>query len=252
MFRTLIASVVLAAAVATTGIAAPALSSAAANNGPASGPMQADNAFGSDMSVVHEMLADHNKIKRTVTNLPNGIRTVTESDDPQVAKEIKAHVASMDQRLKDGKVFNVASHTLPTIFANNAKIHTEIQQTANGVILTQTSSDPTTVAALQAHAGEVSDLAREGMVALQRSVMANGGPMGSGGPMMHGGTSQGHMGPGMMGRQGMMNGGGPMMMAQMRQMMMQGGGPMGNMQGHTPSIMQGQGPQNGPPAQTAP
>jgi hypothetical protein len=235
MFRTLIASAVLAAAVATTAIAAPVLSSAAANNGPVSGPMQGDSAFGSDMSVVHEMLADHSKIKRTVTNLPNGIRTVTESDDPMVAKEIKDHVASMDQRLKDGKVFNVASHTLPTIFANNAKIHTEIQQTGNGVIVTQTSSDPTTVAALQAHAGEVSDLAREGMVALQRSVMANGGPMGSGG---------------MMGRQGMMNGGGPMMMAQMRGMMMQGGGPMGHMQGHVPPMMHG--PQSGPPAQTKP
>lgn len=243
MFRTLIASAVLAAAVATTAIAAPALSSANANNGP-------DNAFGSDMSVVHEMLADHNKINRTVTKLPNGIRTLTESDDPQVAKEIKDHVASMDQRLKDDKVFNVASHTLPTIFANNTKIHTEIQQTAKGVILTQTSSDPTTVAALQAHAGEVSDLAREGMVALQRSVMANGGPMGNIGSMMHGGTAQGQMGPGMMGRQGMMSGGG-MMMAQM-QRMMHGGGPMGNMQGRVPGTMQGHGPQGGPPAQTQP
>ena len=38
--------------------------------------MQADNAFGSDMSVVHEMLAGHNKINRTVTKLPNGIRTI--------------------------------------------------------------------------------------------------------------------------------------------------------------------------------
>ena len=201
-----------------------------------------------DMGVVHELLVDHNKIKRTVTNLPNGIRTVTESDDPQVAKEIKDHVASMDQRLKDGRVFNVASHTLPTIFANNAKIHTEIQQTPKGVILTQTSNDPATVAALQGHAGEVSDLAREGMVALMRSVMANGGPM------QHGGTGtaqQGQIGPGMMGREGMMNGGGPMM-AQMMQMM-QNGGPMGNMQGHIPPMMQGEGAAPaGPPARTNP
>src|SRR5665213_471622 len=121
MVRPLIPSTLLAAAVATTAIAAPTLSPATPTNGHLSGPIQGDNAFGSDMSVVHEMLADHNEIKRTVTNLPNGIRTVTESDDPTVAKEIKDHVASMDQRLKDGKVFNVASKTLPTIFANNAK-----------------------------------------------------------------------------------------------------------------------------------
>lgn len=253
MFRTLIASAVLAAAVATTAIAAPVLSGAATNSVPLSGPMQGDSAFAADMTVVHKLLFDHDKIKRTVTKLPNGIRTVTESDDPQVAQYIKDHVARMDQRLKDGKVFNVASHTLPTVFANANKIHTEIQQTPTGVILTQTSNDTATVAALQAHAGEVSDLAREGVVALQRSVMANGGPMGSGGPMMHNGTAQGQMGPGMMGgRQGMMNGGGPMMMAQMRQMMLQGGGPMGNMQGHVPPMMQGQGPQGRLPAQTTP
>jgi hypothetical protein len=107
---------------------APALADTLASSHAAM--VERGSAFGSDMSVVHEMLADHNKIRRTVTNLPNGIRTVTESDDPTVAKEIKDHVASMDQRLKDGKVFNVASRTLPTIFANNAKIHTEIQQTA--------------------------------------------------------------------------------------------------------------------------
>jgi hypothetical protein len=244
MFRTLIASAVLAAAVATTAIAAPALSGTVTNNGPLGGPMQGDSAFAADMSVVHKLLFDHDKIKRTVTKLPNGIRTVTESDDPQVSQYIKDHVARMEQRLKDGKVFSVASRTLPTIFKNSDKIHTEIQQTANGVILTQTSDDTATVAALQAHAGEVSDLAREGMVALQRSVMANGGSMGNGGPMMHSGTAQGQTGPGMMGRQGMMNGGGPMMMARMRQMMMQGGGPMGN--------VQGQGPQGGLPAQTTP
>jgi predicted component of type VI protein secretion system len=179
MFKTLIAAAALATAVASTAIAAPP-------NAPAPG----DSAFGSDMSVVHQMLADHAKINRSVTNLPDGIRTVTESDDPRVANEIKDHVARMEQRLKDGKVFNVASRSLPTIFANNAKIHTEIEQTAKGVILTQTSTDPATVAALQAHAGEVSDLAQQGMVALMRSMMANGGSMGMGmmHEMMHGGA----------------------------------------------------------------
>lgn len=277
MFKTLIAAGILAVAVATAAVAAPTISAATSDHMPLSGPAQ-DNAFGADMSVVHEMLAAHDKITRTVTNLPNGIRTVTESDDPQVAKEIKDHVASMAGRLKDGRVFNVASHTLPTIFANNAKIHTQIVQTPKGVIVTQTSTDPTTVAALQAHAGEVSDLARGGMVALMRQVMANGGPMGHGGagavqeqmgPGMMAqmrqmmledssmardgvGTARGQLGPGMMGHAGMMNGGGSMM-AQMMRQMMQNGGPMGNMHGRVPPMMQGQGPvQSGPPAQTAP
>lgn len=47
------------------------------------------------MQVVHKLFAEHDKIERTVTKLPNGIRTTTESNDPQVAQDIKDHVASM-------------------------------------------------------------------------------------------------------------------------------------------------------------
>lgn len=216
MFKTFIAAGILAVGLATAAIAAPAISAA-------------DNAFGTDMNVVHEMLAAHDKINRTVTNLPDGIRTVTESDDPQVAKEIKDHVASMAGRLKDGRVFNVASHTLPTIFAKSDTIRTHIEQTPTGVIVTQTSTDPTTVVALQKHAGEVSDLARGGMGALMRQVMANGGPMAQNGAN-----------------------GGPPMMAQMMERMMQSGGPMGGMTGGVP-MSHGQAPfQGGPSTQTTP
>lgn len=223
MLRTLIASAVLAAAVATTAMAAPIASGAATN---------------ADMSLVHQLLFDHNKIQRSVTKLPNGIRTVTESDDPQVAKEIKDHVASMNQRLKNGEVFNVASHTLPTIFANSAKIYTEIEQTPKGVIVTQISTDPVTVAALQGHASEVSDLAQGGMFALMRQVMANGGPVGARGPMMATGMGTAQQGQAGM---GMMGGGGPMM-----RHTMQSGGPRGSLHGDGPPVMHGDGASGGP------
>lgn len=202
--KALLATAVLAALAATAAVAAPAISAGG-------------NTFGEDMNIVHAMLFDHDKIRRTVTDLSTGIRTVTESDDPQVAKLIKEHVASMRERLTDDRVFNVASHTLPTIFANNAEIHTTIAQTPNGVIVTQTSSDPATVAALQGHAREVSDLARGGIAALMRQVMANGGPM-----MRNGAAAQHDHVPGMMGQGGMMNHAAPPMMAQMMQHMIEG------------------------------
>ena len=186
MLKTVLTSAILAAGVAAAATTAPMASPATSNQTPPLGGRAQENAFGADMNVVHKMLAAHDKIKRTVTNLPDGIRTVTESDDPQVAKEIKEHVASMAGRLKDGRVFNVASHTLPTIFANNDKIRTRIEQTPTGVVVTQTSTDAATVAALKAHAGEVSDLARGGMPALMRQVMANGGPGMMGAMMGHG------------------------------------------------------------------
>jgi hypothetical protein len=131
-----------------------------------------DDAFRADMGLVHEMLGNHERIERKVTNLPNGIRTVTESDDPQVAATLKAHVASMANRLEEGREFNLFSPTIPVLFENKDKIRTAVEQTGKGVIVTQTSDDAKVVAALQAHAVEVSELARDGMAAMRRAAQA--------------------------------------------------------------------------------
>jgi len=141
---------------------------------------QGDEAFGADMRLVHGMLQSNEKIRRSVTNLPEGIRTVTESDDPQVAQFIKAHVASMEKRLSDGKIFNIFSPTLPVLFENRDAIRTMVETTEKGVIVTQTSGEAEIVTALQAHALEVSELARDGMAAMMRGMRA--GMMGRAAP----------------------------------------------------------------------
>lgn len=140
--------------------------------GPMTGAMHDDASFADDMRLVHAMLVDNTKIKRTVENLPDGIRTVTQSDDPAVARAINAHVASMGKRLNEGRVFNLFSQTLPELFENKGEIKTIVQATDKGSTVTQTSEDPKVVAALQAHAHEVSELAREGMVAMMRNMRA--------------------------------------------------------------------------------
>jgi hypothetical protein len=142
--------------------------------GPMAGHMQnGDASFADDMRLVHAMLFDHDKIKRTVANLPDGIRTVTESDDPGIARAIKAHVASMEKRLNDGRIFNLFSPTLPVLFENRDKIKTVVEVTETGSIVTQTSGDAKVVAGLQAHAIEVSELARDGMAAMMRNMRAS-------------------------------------------------------------------------------
>jgi hypothetical protein len=131
-----------------------------------------DAGSSADMGLVHDLVMNHTKIKRTVTNLPDGIRTVTESDDPQVAQSIKAHVASMSQRLKDGREFNIFSPTLPVLFENRDKIQSVVEVTEKGTIVTRTSTDAKVVAALQGHATEVTELAQEGPVAMMRGMMS--------------------------------------------------------------------------------
>lgn len=140
------------------------------HSGPMGGMHSGDAAFQADMQLVHEMLSGHDKIKRSVENLPDGIRTVTESEDPPVAQALKAHVASMEQRLKDGRIFNLFSSTLPVLFDNRDKIKTTVEMTQKGAVVTQTSADVKVVAALQAHAGEVDELARDGMAAMMRGM----------------------------------------------------------------------------------
>ena len=142
--------------------------------GPMAGRMQqGDAAFGADMQLVRDLVHSNERIDRTVTNLPNGIKTVTESDDPRVAQTIKAHVASMMQRLSEGKQFNLFSKTIPVLFDNKDKIKTTTETTEKGAIVTQTSTDAKVIMALQEHATEVDELVRDGMVAMMRNMRAN-------------------------------------------------------------------------------
>jgi hypothetical protein len=145
-------------------------------HGPMGGPMaggaQHDDAFAADMHLVRDLILNHDRIRRTVTNLPDGIKTVTESDDPQIAQVLKAHVASMEKRLAEGREFNLFSPTIPVLFQNKDKIKTVVETTDKGAIMSQTSGDAAVVAALQAHAGEVTELVRDGRFAMMRSAQA--------------------------------------------------------------------------------
>ena len=151
--------------------------------------MNHGNATAGEHGDIHSLFLNHEKIRRTVTNLPDGIRTVTESDDPEVAQAIKKHVADMRKRVEDGRNphLPIQSPTLNLIFKNKDKIKSAHEVTEKGVIVVQTSTDAETVKALQQHAAEVTDLANRGMAAAHEAMMKNGhGMMGHG---MHGASA---------------------------------------------------------------
>jgi hypothetical protein len=136
-----------------------------------------DSTSAAIMSIVHELVMNHDKLRRTVVNLPNGIRTVTESDDSTMAQRIKLHVAAtgefvvkaVDPRLP------ASSPALHGILRNGALIVRQTELTAKGVILTETSTDSATVVMLQAHAAEVTDLVNRGMAAMHEAMMRSRG-----------------------------------------------------------------------------
>jgi hypothetical protein len=168
--------------------------------GPGMMGMNHGSATPSEHEGIRDLFLNHDRIKRTVTNLPDGIRTVTESDDPQVVEVIKKHVADMGKRVDEGRDPGLPIETpaLHAIFRDKDKVKSTYEVTEKGVIVVQTSTDPKTVAALQQHAAEVTGLVEGGMEAAHTAMMQNHGGMMHGGmmhgPMMHGGPD-GDRGP---------------------------------------------------------
>jgi hypothetical protein len=150
-------------------------------NGPGMMMMQGGHDAGAmaQMRDIHELFANHDRMTRTVTNLPDGIRTVTESNDPQVAKLITDHVASSRKQVETGidPGLPIESPALRAIYAHYDKIVTTVEATEKGVMVVQTSTDAQVVAALQQHAAEVTEFINDGMAAMRKAMMKNGGVM---------------------------------------------------------------------------
>ena len=126
-----------------------------------------------EVEEMRTMFMRHPDITRSVTNLPDGIETLTESTDPDLAAAIVGHVAKMTDRMEKGRdpMVPIQSPTLQILFERGESITTEMTPTDNGIRVKQTSTDPEVVAALQKHAAEVSDLAARGMAAVRDSMM---------------------------------------------------------------------------------
>jgi hypothetical protein len=117
---------------------------------------------------LRELFVKHKAIQRSVVNLPNGIQTLTETDDVDVRESLVGHTAGMLARMeskRDPEV-RIQSPTLKKLFLNADAIDTTLELTEKGVKVTQTSSREDVVALLQAHAAEVSDLVDRGMAAV--------------------------------------------------------------------------------------
>ena len=116
---------------------------------------------------------NHKQITRTVENISNGITTTTETTDDKLRDALVRHVVAMVARLeekRDPKII-IQSPTLDKLFAESDAIQTNITMTELGIVVTQTSTNPIVVKALQTHAAEVSDMARRGMEAVHERML---------------------------------------------------------------------------------
>ena len=130
------------------------------------------NASQAESDELAVMFENFDTITREVTNLTNGIRTVTRSSDEDVMAMLVSHIVGMVDRVTRGddpKIF-IQSPTLDVLFANGAKMQSQIDVTEEGIVVVRTSTDPDVVATLHIHAAEVSDMADRGMQAVHHAM----------------------------------------------------------------------------------
>ena len=134
-----------------------------AGRGPGAGRgMGPDASMRADQDVFHYLLEKHQSIRRDVRQLPNGVESLTESDDAEVTAKIQEHVVAMHERVKAGRGLRFWDELFVAVFKNYDKITMVVENTQHGVKVTETSDDAYTVKLIQAHAIVVSKFVERG------------------------------------------------------------------------------------------
>jgi hypothetical protein len=128
-----------------------------------------------DMSTYMDMFSRHTELHRTVEFILGGVRTITEADAPDLAAQLKAHVASMYAHLNQEAEVTCMSSSLPTLFRNSRCYWRSVTNTARGVAVVETSDDPRITTAIRSHAAEVTGFVDDGMPAMMAGMMGDQG-----------------------------------------------------------------------------
>lgn len=118
-----------------------------------------------DMTTLHAMFADRDKIQRTINNLPDGAEAVTESEDEKIASLLQQHVPAMEARVTGNNP--LPPMTFHPIFVELIKHSDEYtltyEETPKGMKVKYHSDDSYIVMLVQEHAKLVSRFIKNGM-----------------------------------------------------------------------------------------
>ncbi len=119
---------------------------------PADAARRGPQGIGEARDVFHELLSRHDVIDREVEDLPNGVRTVTTSTDPEVAALIRLHVRQMVARLSEGMPVRRWDPLFAELVKHHEAITIEIEEVPGGLRVVETSDDPQVVLLIRQHA----------------------------------------------------------------------------------------------------
>jgi hypothetical protein len=165
----LLAAAVGAIGVGVTGLIS--LFSCGASRGSSGGGMIMGNLSQADMNIYMDMFNRHTEIRRTVEEIPGGVRTTTESDASDLVAQLQTHVSDMYNHLNQDSEVTCMSQSIPTLFSRAKDYQRHLTLTAKGVQVTETSNDADVTQAIREHAQEVSGFVRDGMPAMMRGMM---------------------------------------------------------------------------------
>ena len=116
------------------------------------------------MRTIRALLAGHEAIERRVERVPGGVRTVTVSDDPEIASLIRRHVREMRARYERDRPIRTVDPVFRALFRHRDEARMEIEDVPGGVRVVHTSDLPAVAALIRQHAERfVSEAADQGM-----------------------------------------------------------------------------------------
>lgn len=136
---------------------------------PVQGPGRKDSSMAKDQEVFQYLLDHRSEITRSVKKLENGVETLTESKNPEVASKIKEHVAAMHKRVKEGRGIHLRDPLFAAIFRNAKSVTMTVEQVEKGVKVVETSTQPFVAKLIQAHAEVVSKFIERGHAEVQKN-----------------------------------------------------------------------------------
>ena len=116
-----------------------------------------------DQDVFQFLLHHHQQIRRIVRRLANGVKTLTESDQPELIGRIQDHAKAMHRRIRSGIGLRFRDDLFTEIFRWHSSISMTVEDVDRGVLVRETSDDPYVVSLIQAHADVVSQFVASGI-----------------------------------------------------------------------------------------
>jgi len=136
--------------------------------GPGGRGQGGDPQFAVDRDVFQFLLANHEQIRRRVTQRADGVETLTESDSPEIAAKIQEHVEAMHRRILEVRPIRVRDPLFAEIFRHAGQIEMTVEKTKQGVKVVERSQDPYVAKLIQAHAAAVDGFVRNGFAEARR------------------------------------------------------------------------------------